>query len=256
MKQANAFKQNSKDWYKWRDSGLGASDAPIVMAVSPWTTRFELWAYKTALLPKPEANPFALAAMKRGTDMEPEARAWYEKKTGYKVETNMNCEHEQYPFIRASLDGFVLDGKRNVEIKCPGKEDLAKAKKGKIPEKYMPQVQTQMLVAKAEITDYVTYAGKGTGYFDGEDGLILTVAPDKAYQALLEAELVAFWKLVESRTPPSIGPDDFTKLATNLLKESERAFKTAQALDILAKSLQANKEHGLASWKNQLALSK
>lgn len=41
------LKQNSADWTEWRKSGLGASDAPIIMEKSPWSTPYKLYLEKT-----------------------------------------------------------------------------------------------------------------------------------------------------------------------------------------------------------------
>jgi putative phage-type endonuclease len=195
MRIANNLPQNSKEWLAWRQSGLGASDAPIIMGVSPFTTRFELWLEKTGIGERPDFHPMAIKAMTRGTLLEPEARKYYENMVKASFEP-MNVIHDKYDFIRASLDGYNKEHNRIVEIKCPGKEDLKEAAKGRIPKKYMPQVQLQLLVSGAVACDYFTY--------DGEKGTSIEVLPDLAYQQSLESEMIAFWKLVETKTPPSI----------------------------------------------------
>src|SRR5258707_6935375 len=138
MKISSESIPNSKQWYAWRSKGLGASDAPAILGASPWTSRFELWAYRTGLLPKPEFNAFALKAVERGNQLEPLACEVYEKMTGLSVQKNVNCEHDQYPFIRASLDGYIESNNTILEIKCPGKIDHAKAIEGENPDKYFP----------------------------------------------------------------------------------------------------------------------
>lgn len=224
------------------------------MSDSPWTTRFELWAQKTKLLERPEPNIYQLQAMERGKKLEGPAREWYERRTGFVVEADVNCEHEKHSFLRASLDGWVETEKRNVEIKSPGKEDLRKAKDGEVPEKYWAQVQMQMLIAGATSTDFVVFAGKDSGYFDGDDAVVIPVAPDPDYQALLESELVNFWKLVETRTPPAVGPKDLVKVVDAMAKLYERMTKTMEALKLLATVFQVNQGDALDSWANKRAL--
>ena len=41
------MEQKSEEWLDWRKKGIGSSDAPIIMGVSPWKTPFELWEEKT-----------------------------------------------------------------------------------------------------------------------------------------------------------------------------------------------------------------
>jgi putative phage-type endonuclease len=203
MRIANSLPQNSAEWLKWRLAGLGASDAPVVMGVSPFTTRFELWLEKTGLGERPEFHPNAVKAMARGTLLEPLAREEYEKSVGGIKFDALNVIHERYDFIRASLDGYNASVNRIVEIKCPGKADLAEAAKGRVPKKYLPQVQLQLLVTGAVACDYFT--------FDGVRGSSIEVLPDPAYQAKLEAELVQFWHLVKTGTPPELSLKDVSK---------------------------------------------
>lgn len=219
---SNSFKQNTKQWYAWRDQGLGASDAPSVMGLSPWTTAFELWAVKAKLMPKPEANAFAVAAMQRGRDMEPDMIRWYEQKTGKTVTRDVNVEHPTHPFLRASLDGWVGDEQTVVEGKCPGKTGLEEAKSMRVPKAYLAQVYMQLAVTGASKLDFVTYAGKGTGYFDGEDGIITTIRPDFGYQEELVRRMVAFWQAVQTKTAPEVTQKDLDRLDKQLKPVQDR----------------------------------
>lgn len=206
-----AIKQNTKQWSAWRDKGLGASDAPVVMDASPWTTSFQLWGYKTGILIRPAPNQFQEAAMKRGHDLEPLARDRYEAKVGKKFPAT-SFQHHKYEYLRASLDGYCESINKNLEIKCPGKVDHAKAVKGEVPEKYMPQLQMQMLVSGAESSDYFSWDGK-----DSE--ALITVVPDRAYQEKLLTKMVEFWVCVNTYTPPSLSMEEACVLIGLLLRE-------------------------------------
>jgi putative phage-type endonuclease len=218
------IEQNTNAWLQLRTGGIGASDAPAVMGVSPWTTRFQLWSYKTGLLTPPPAHPIAQAAMKRGHDLEPIAREQYIKKTGIKMEPVV-AMHGELEFIRASLDGYNFEQKKILEIKCPGKKDHATAVEGKIPAKYRPQLMQQFLVTGAESADYYS--------FDGSDGVLISVKPDREYIEQLKKELIAFWGLVQSQTPPEISPKDLTDLVKNLTEPLERLNASFKALSII-----------------------
>lgn len=61
-----------KEWLEWRKLGLGASDAPVVMGVSPWKTRHQLWLEKTGQKVDEPTNQYILD---KGHAMEPKARA-------------------------------------------------------------------------------------------------------------------------------------------------------------------------------------
>jgi putative phage-type endonuclease len=228
MKVSNQLKQGSKEWLAFRGTGLGASDAPVIMGVSPWTTPFELWCYKTKLLTPPEPHIMAAVAMKRGTDLEPKARELYNAKFNCNS-TSINIEHPTHSFIRASLDGLSEDGKVILEIKTPGKADLAEAAKGKVPKKYYWQLMQQlMLVPTATHLDYVTYDGDKTIY-------ITKVERNKEDEEKLLKELIKFWNLVESNVPPMVSSTDIAKLTERVDKDGERFQASINALQVVTK---------------------
>jgi putative phage-type endonuclease len=183
------IKQNTKEWEEWRSKGLGASDAPIVVGASPWTTRYELFLQKTRLAPKPLINQFQVAAMNRGHELEPKAREMYERISGYKFPATA-IEHERMSYLRCSLDGFNSELNKLIEIKCPGKVDHAKAMQGIVPDKYYPQLQMQMLISEADKCDYISWDGVSDVL------VIIPVAIDKGYGLYLLTEMIAFWMLV------------------------------------------------------------
>lgn len=187
--------QGTPAWHAWRNQGIGASDAPAILGVSPWMTIYQLWELKTG-----RRAPFAgNAATRRGSEMEAQARAAYEAHTGIIVQPHCRT-HPELDWMRASLDGIDLDGRLILEVKCPGKEDHATAIQGKVPEKYIPQVQHQLAVSGAELCHYWSY--------DGDMGILVEVRPDEDYiRALIEAE-IAFWHCVQTDTPPPLCPRD------------------------------------------------
>jgi|GEM_PF-822998 putative phage-type endonuclease len=104
--------QRSDEWLKWRDNGIGASDAPTIMGETRWKTRDSLLREKVYGTPERKT-----ATMIRGIELEPEALMAYQKHTGIKLRPV--CIQSQYfPWLRASLDGLSYDGQRVVEIKC------------------------------------------------------------------------------------------------------------------------------------------
>jgi putative phage-type endonuclease len=211
------MQQGNDNWTAWRKKGLGSSDAPTIMGVSPWKTRFQLWEEKVGI-GKPFMGNFAT---QRGTEMEPRARAAFELESGYDF-SPIVAEHANYPFIRASLDGFNKEINSILEIKCPGKEDHETAKSGKVPEKYWPQLQHQLLVTGAAQCFYYSY--------DGETGATVVVKPDVEYiKSLLEAE-TAFWDLVMNKVPPEMTDKD-----AEIVEEDKYVYLADQYAEVDAK---------------------
>lgn len=239
MKRANSYKQNTKQWYAWRNKGIGASNAPTIMGNSPWCTRFQLWAEMTGLLERPEPNQYQLAAMERGKKLEPVARDLYRDWCGdVVVEADVNCEHPVYEFLRCSLDGWAELFKRVVEIKCGNKEDhKAALLKGKIPEKYVDQLMMQCLVTGAEECHYVSYYPGYDSQDPVTDLVVVVYKWDKLDLATLLVELTTFWYLVQDKQPPAIEPNDFTNVIEQIAKMQEKLGK-------LVKGLQTMQEYG------------
>jgi len=231
MANANMV-QGSSEWHRFRSGGIGASDVAVVLGISPFKTRFQLWAEKAGLAKPAPFHPRAISAMERGKLLEDEIRAWYEGKTGRKsppsVGVNPDCAQ-----MLASFDGLTDDG-RVVEIKAPGKKDHGDAKKGKISAKYMAQVQAQLAVAGREVADYVSHDGSrdlSTGRLSDAGGVIIEVRADKEFQARIVAAIQEFWALVESKQAPDVDAKDMDDL---IQRAQALQFDLAQTVNLMA----------------------
>jgi putative phage-type endonuclease len=187
-----------KEFVASRKNYIGASDAPALMGVSPWKSKYQLWEDKLGLAPEQEDN----WAMKRGRDLEPLACETYMLHTGNIVEPKMVI-HPEIPYMMANFDGISEDHSVAVEIKCPGEKDHSVAKQGIVPEKYMPQLQHQMEVVGLEKLHYFSYR-------DGDTALI-EVKRDESYIKKLLVEERKFWSCVENLTAPELSDKDYTK---------------------------------------------
>lgn len=217
------LEQGSDDWKSWRREGLGSSDAPIIMGESPWMTPFQLWEIKTGRRVLEDKTNWA---QERGNNLEPVARAQYEMLKDLEMPATL-VQHKTYPFLRASLDGYNEKEKIILEIKCPGKEDHAEALRGKVPVKYIPQINHQLLVTGADAAHYFS--------FDGIRGVLVVVEPDiEAIKNLLSLEL-EFWKLIEFDTPPPLTEKDYQKVKdkslNDLLKKRKKVSAKMGALE-------------------------
>lgn len=189
-------------WLNWRRQGIGSSDAPVIMQVSPWKTPHQLWQEKLYGISAQLDN----SSMKRGRDLEEKARQEFEKTIGTLV-APANMEHPKFNWMRASLDGIDVTGKIMVEIKCPNQEDHFVALNNKVPEKYWPQLQHQMEVVGSSEMFYFS--------FDGKNGAVVEIKRDQSYiDSLIEKEEV-FWKMVQSETPPELTEMDYICMEGN-----------------------------------------
>ncbi len=182
--------QGSAEWHEHRRKYRNASETSVVLNLSPWTTAYQLWQLKLGLITQ-EVTP----AMQRGTELEPVARAAYERQTGRVMQPLVVVDGE----YSASLDGMTLSGERIVEIKNPVKgrdSTLWKTvEAGQLPEHYQWQVEHQLMVTKAALADVFV--------FDGTNGVLLEVVPDESRWSRIHAAWDEFARFVtEAQAPP------------------------------------------------------
>ena len=95
------------DWLTWRRGGLGGSDLPAVLGISPWSSPFAVWVDKVGLLP---AEDDETDFMEFGRWAELMIGPWFASRTGLTVAGEQTwCSHPGEPWQRCTVDGFVLD---------------------------------------------------------------------------------------------------------------------------------------------------
>ncbi|MEJ7668096.1 MAG: YqaJ viral recombinase family protein [Casimicrobiaceae bacterium] len=221
--------QGSAEWQEHRRTHRNASETPVVLGVSPWTTPYQLWQQKLGL-----AQPQVNAAMLRGSELEPAARAAYERQTGLVMKPLVLVDGE----YSASLDGYTLAGDRIVEIKCPRQgraSSLWQSVQGRcLPEHYQWQVQHQLMVTKADIADVFV--------FDGAEGVIFPVAPDPSSWPQIHAAWDEFARYIaETQAPPLTDRDARIRNDPEWLKAAAEYVELRTAYDGLSAKVDAAK---------------
>jgi putative phage-type endonuclease len=186
------MEQGTKEWLELRRTKIGASDAAVILGISPYKTPFQLWEEKVFGKDQ-EQN----GAMARGSAMEQEARECFEKMTGLSVMPKVFVQD----WRMASLDGITFDGKTLVEIKCPNKQVHALAEEGLVPDYYMAQMQHQFAVSGADKGYYFSYSGG--------KGILVEVAPQPEFiydMMILEEK---FWHLMVNKEAPPLSERDY-----------------------------------------------
>lgn len=140
------------------------------------------------------ADHYVSSYMERGTEMEPEARAFYELRQNVLVEAVGFVIHPVIERAGASPDGLVgEDG--GLEIKCPKTEThLAYMLAGKLPLEYEPQVMWSMACTGREWWDFASYDDRLP---ERHRVFIIRVYRDDQRIAELEAGVVMFLKEVD-----------------------------------------------------------
>ena len=242
-----------EQWLDWRREGIGGSDAPAIMGVSPWSTPYDKWEEKV-MRKQSEDN----ASKRFGRESEAESRREFEDLMGLRM-VPVNVQNTKEAWLRASLDGIDLHGDKIVEIKKANREDHLTALSGKLPEKYYPQCQHILKVT-----------GKpGMYYFsspaDGSPGKIVEVARDDQYiEQQLGPKEKEFWDSVVNNNPPALTERDFLdmeksrkwKLAAERWKETTNSLKFMenQEKQLRAELIALSKNHNAKG--HNLSLSK
>jgi putative phage-type endonuclease len=223
------LEQNSPEWLEFRKNKIGASDAPIIVGDSPWTTPYQLWEQKLGIAPPRSAN----WAMQRGHDMEETARKEYEHMTGHVVMPQV-MQHAEHDWMIASLDGIDLTGKHAVEIKTTSREDHLKTLGGHVIRKYFAQLQHQIEVAELESIDMFSFCEN--------EGVVLKIYRDQKYiNAMLKKEKT-FWDMMQDFEAPPLGDKDFVECDDDVLAQLVLKWREVKCKLELIKNFKAEEE--------------
>lgn len=194
------------EWLRWRNKGIGGSDASVVCGMNKYKSPVELWMEKTGMIEPKEAGEAAYW----GTMLEPLVRDEFSKVTGLNVEIKKAIlQHPRYPFMLANLDGIVYDpihGECIFEAKTSSVFRSDEWDSG-IPDEYLLQVQHYMAVTSFKGA-YIAVLIGGNQFkwkFIGRD--------EELIDMIIKLEK-SFWDHVTDITPP---PLDGTEASANLL---------------------------------------
>lgn len=228
------LEQGSKEWHTLRKTKITSTDAAVIMGVSPWKTKSQLYKEKKSQ----ETNTFVNEVMQRGIDLEPIARDLYIYRTGIHVKPAVVVKH----WAMASLDGISDCDRFIVEIKCPGDKTHEIATNGKIPDYYYPQLQHQMYVCDLNEIDYFS--------FDGFSGEIVKVKRDEEYITKMIEKELEFYQCLVNNTPPM---DD----ENNYIQRNDELWKHYAEMYVNLSNQMSDLQQKLDECKNEIiALSK
>jgi putative phage-type endonuclease len=107
---------------------------------------------------EPYLEDFQSDDMKRGIEVEAEARAAYEAVTMQKITQVGLVLHPKYDRIAASPDGIIAGTKGLLELKCPKTgTHLETLLLGVTPSQYRKQMLAQMMCCEADWVDFCSY---------------------------------------------------------------------------------------------------
>ena len=202
--KVSTLNMSHEDWLEQRQKSIGGSDAPSIIGLNPWSSPYTVWADKLGKIPPKEDNE----AMRLGRDLEDYVAKRFTEDTGKKVRReNFLLTNPQYPFAHANVDRMVVGEDAGLECKTTSVLNLKNFKNGAFPDTYYVQCVHYLMVTGCQKWYLaVLVLGKEFKVFEIE-------RDEDEIKALAESE-EAFWKYVETQTPP---PADGTESTSETL---------------------------------------
>lgn len=193
--------QGSEAWHRLRLGRVTASRVADVVAKTKSGYSASRAGYMTELIcerltGKPAGDVKVNDDMRRGTELEPIARALYEVAYDTAVAQVGFVIHPVLEMAGASPDGLVGESGL-VEIKAPRPHvHLDYIESGKPPAKYLPQMAWQCICAQRTWCDFVSYCEVMP---DDLQLYVVRYVPDVAYLKEIESEVTQFLAETDAR---------------------------------------------------------
>ncbi len=186
--------QRTSQWLALRRTGIGGSDAPAVLGLSPWSTPYDVWEDKTgeAAAKFPDSE-----AMIWGRVLETAILGEYRRRTGLPTTEVGLLRHPGTPWLICSPDAVVPQDNAIVEIKTT-RHSAGWGDEGTddIPLHYLVQVHHNLIVSGAARADVAVLIA-------GSEYRLYHVEPDPELHAQMLDQETEFWRAVERREPPA-----------------------------------------------------
>lgn len=193
-------KQGSAEWHRCRLGIPTTSNfSSIVTPTGKATANAARQTYKCELLAErltgQITSHFVTAAMERGTELEPRARAWYQIETDKPIKPVGFVQLDTGAgMCGASPDGMAAD--RGLEIKCPLPTTIIGQLLADVPPpEYVMQCQAGMWVCGVPRWDLVLFSG-----VSGIPNRIYELRADEKLFAAFDSEIPAFCSELDAAT--------------------------------------------------------
>lgn len=219
---------NTKDlsrdeWLKYRNLGLGGSDAGVVLGLNKWKTPFELFLDKTGQLDNSDNSN---EAMYWGNVLEDVVAKEFEARTGKKVRRrNQMLQHDKHEFMLANIDREIVGEKTLLEVKTTSAYNASEWEGDNIPPTYIVQVAHYLAVTGYEKA-YICCLLGGNKFIWKE-----VQRDEELIHMIIEAEK-NFWEFhVKGNNPPAL---DGSSAAEKYIKERFDRAENGKAIDLKA----------------------
>lgn len=134
------------EWLKYRQLGVGGSDAGAICGLNPYTSAISVFSDKISHETDTKDNE----AMRQGRDLENYVAERFTEATGLKVRrVNAIYYNEEYPHMLANIDRMVVGENIGLECKTTNIMNADKWKDNNVPPHYQIQCHHYMAVTGA-----------------------------------------------------------------------------------------------------------
>lgn len=192
---AEAMQDSRAASHEERRRGIGGSDAPVILGLSNYSTPLALWMRKTGRLDDTDDSPI----LRRGRKLEPIIASEYEEETGRTVREVPGLQvHPTLPWMIGHVDRMVTRDDREDEgvLECKS-ANVFRIRDWDEEAPLSSQVQTQHYIAVTGVR-----WGSVAGLLGGIEFRYQDLDRNDAFIETLIAKEAAFWRLVETDTPP------------------------------------------------------
>lgn len=222
-------KDMSRDeWLKARRAGIGGSDAAAVCGISRYRSPIDVFLDKTSDDPPAKEDNLQ---MKVGRGLEAFVAELWEEETGKKCQRrNAILQHDDYDFMLANIDRWVVGENAGLEIKTGSSYVKDQWEGGKIPPEYELQCHHYMAVTGADRWYIACLIGN-------HDFVTRVIERDEdTIRYLIEVERI-FWQqnVLEKKMPAPDGSDASATALKMVYPEAEEGLTVD--LDFLEEDL-------------------
>lgn len=193
------IRQRSPEWHAWRNSGVSATSAAVVMGANPDKTVWRLWSEQLGKIPRPDLS--MIPQVRLAILLEPHALAWFEERYG-KTVLSVCAESSEEPVIRASFDGLTEDDEP-VEVKVLSDSNFQDVmdfgEESHHYKLYWWQVQHQLYVSRGS-KGYLLF------YHTRREPIVFEIARDDVAIAQMVKEELKYWDQVCKGKMPAKDP--------------------------------------------------
>jgi len=185
-----------------RKNVIGSSDVSSILGINPYSNAYNLWLRITNRLDEVDQTN---DAMEDGNLLEAVVLRWASKELGAieKRPAMLEFRHNELPIV-SHPDGIVKEDGVPVEVKTAGMRGPIMGNWGEpgsdeIPENYLVQCTVHMMCVQAEICHVPCWLGN-------KGRVLYRVTRNADLVNVILDRIAAFWKLVQSDTPPEGWP--------------------------------------------------